>query len=64
VQIAAFRDMSPERRMEITAQMSEEIRSITRAGIVYRHPDYSPDEVSRELLSILFGKELTKSLGL
>jgi hypothetical protein len=62
VQMGIYRKMSPARRMEIALQMSDEVRSLTREGIVRRRPEYSHDEVSRALIALLFGKELARSI--
>ena len=60
VQIAAYRAMSPERRGEIAAQLSEDIRQIARQGIRLRHPEYTDAEVARALVGILYGRVLAR----
>jgi hypothetical protein len=53
----AFRRMTPEERVALAAEMSDEIRSITEAGIRSRHPGYTDDEVRAELAMIVLGRE-------
>lgn len=49
--------MTPEERVALAAEMSDEIRSITEAGIRSRHPAYTDDEVRAELATIVLGRE-------
>jgi 16S rRNA C1402 (ribose-2'-O) methylase RsmI len=53
----AFRRMTPEQRLAVAAEMSDEIRAIAESGIRRRHPDYSDDEIRKELVVILLGRE-------
>ncbi|OGO53903.1 MAG: hypothetical protein A2Z32_02775 [Chloroflexi bacterium RBG_16_69_14] len=48
-----FRRMTPEQRLAVAAEMSDEIRAVAEAGIRHRHPDYSDDEVRAALVAIL-----------
>jgi hypothetical protein len=52
-----FRRMTPERRLAIAAQMSDEIRAIAEAGIRQRNPGYSADDVRAALVAILVRHE-------
>jgi hypothetical protein len=52
-----FRRMSPEQRLAVAAEMSDEIRAIAESGIRERHPDYSDDEIRAALVVILLGGE-------
>jgi hypothetical protein len=54
-QRAAFRRMTPEQRLAAAAEMSDEIRAVTEAGIRHRHPTYTDDEVGAALAGILLG---------
>jgi len=56
-QSEAFRRMTPEQRLAVAAEMSDEIRAIAESGIRGRHPDYSDDEVREALVVILLGHE-------
>jgi hypothetical protein len=51
-----FRRMTPEQRLAVAAEMSDEIRAVTEAGIRQRHPDYSDAEIRAELVAILLGR--------
>jgi Rv0078B-related antitoxin len=53
----AFRRMTPEHRLALAAEMSDEIRAVAEAGIRRRHPDYSDEEVRAALVEILLGRE-------
>ena len=50
-----FRRMTPGERLAVAAEMSDEIRAVTEAGIRQRHPDYSDDQVRAALVGILLG---------
>jgi hypothetical protein len=51
----AFRRMTPEQRVAVAAEMSDEIRGVTEAGIRHRHPAYSEDDIRAALAVILLG---------
>lgn len=55
----AFRRMSPEQRVALAAEMSDEVRAITEAGIRDRHPAWADDEVQAELAAIILGRAET-----
>jgi hypothetical protein len=52
-----FRRMTPGERLAVAAEMSDEIRAVTEAGIRQRHPDYSDAQVRAELVGILLGSD-------
>jgi hypothetical protein len=52
-----FRRMTPEQRLAVAAEMSDEIRAVAESGIRQRHPDYSDDEIREALVVILLGRE-------
>jgi hypothetical protein len=57
----AFRRMTPEQRVAVAAEMSDEIRAVTEAGIRHRHPAYSEDDIRAALALILLGPgEITR----
>ncbi len=62
VQIAAYRAMTTAEKGAMAAQMSVLIRRLARAGIRFRHPEYSDTEVSKALTTILYGKELARRI--
>jgi hypothetical protein len=54
----AYRRMTPEQRMAVAAEMSDEIRAVTEAGIRHRHPAYTDDEVRAALAAIVLGRQV------
>ena len=48
--------MTPEQRLAVAAEMSDEIRAVAEAGIRQRHPDYSDAEIRAALVAILLGR--------
>jgi hypothetical protein len=58
VQLELLRRLSPQRRVEMTAQLSEDVRAIARAGIRTRHPEYTDEQVRHALFRLLYGEEL------
>jgi hypothetical protein len=55
IQQGIFRRMTTAQRLKLALEMSESLRNITRAGLRSRHPEFSADELSRELLRIMYG---------
>lgn len=51
----AFRRMTPEHRVALAVEMSDEIRDVTEAGIRHRHPALTDDEVRAALAAIILG---------
>jgi len=49
--------MTPGQRLAMAAEMSDEIRAVTEAGIRQRDPDYSDDQVRAALVGILLGPD-------
>jgi hypothetical protein len=45
--------MTPEQRVALAAEMSDEIRDVTEAGIRHRHPALTDDQVRAALAAIL-----------
>jgi hypothetical protein len=52
--------MTPNRRAEIALELSDTVRSIAREGIRQRHPGYTPQDVSRALVRLLYGAEAAR----
>ena len=57
-QLAVYRSMSPERKVEIALAMSEEARQLSMDGIRARKPHLDDEGVRRELLRLLHGRSL------
>jgi hypothetical protein len=60
MQIAAYRALTPERRAEIVADLTQVTRGMAREGIRLRHPSYTEVEVSRALLQLLYGRDIKR----
>lgn len=56
-QLAIYRAMTPERRVELALTMSE-ARAVALAGIRRRHPGMSEADVVAELVRILHGRRI------
>ena len=54
--VRLYREAGPERRAEIAAELSAAIREVSKAGVRMRHPEFSEDEVRREVLRIFYGR--------
>ena len=54
--LRAYRRAGPARRAEIAAELSEAIRELSRAGVRMRYPDWSEDQVTREVCRIFYGE--------
>jgi hypothetical protein len=52
-QLEAYRRMTPQQRVELAFQMSEDLRAISLAGIRARHPELDEAAVAEELVRIL-----------
>jgi phosphoenolpyruvate synthase/pyruvate phosphate dikinase len=63
-QIEGYRRMCGEERLEIAFRLSAFVRDVARAGIAYQHPEYSPEEIERELhRRISYGRKDAPSVG-
>lgn len=51
-QIEAYRRMSPERKLEIAAELREAAWQMKAAGIRMQHPDWSEERVQEEVRRI------------
>lgn len=57
-QLERLRAMTPAARIELADAISDEVRSIAKAGIRARHPDWTPADVDAELRRLV---ELARS---
>ena len=55
VQQDIFRHLTTEQRLRMALEMSESMREIALAGLRSRRPDLTADELSRELIRIMYG---------
>jgi hypothetical protein len=54
--------LGPARRVELAAEMCDDVRSVVRDGIRRRHPEYPEDAVHAAFLRIWLGDGLARSL--
>lgn len=62
VQLAVLRRMSGPERVAKAFEMSEAARAVTEAGIRYRHPEWSDEQVRDGLMALLLGEELARAV--
>lgn len=62
-QVEALRRLDGPARLQMALRMSDDSREVTLAGVRYRHPDWADDEVHRELLRLMLGPELAKTVA-
>jgi DUF1365 family protein len=55
IQQDVFRRMTPAARLRIALEMSESMRNVARAGLRRRRPELSDEELSHELMLLMYG---------
>ena len=55
LQHEAYRRLGPSGRFTVAAELTNVVRDLSRAGIQRRHPEYSAEQVSNELVRFLYG---------
>jgi hypothetical protein len=55
-----YKRLSPGARVALAASMSDDARTVARAGIRARHPEYTDEQVSRALMRLLFGDDVCR----
>jgi hypothetical protein len=63
-QVAAVQRLGCEGRMRVAAQMSEDARALSVAGVRRRNPDLSREEALRAVLSGLYGERIAAACTL
>lgn len=58
LQRARYRQMTPSQKLELMAQMCDDMRAIAIAGIRGRHPGYSAEDAEAAYLRLTLGDEL------
>jgi len=46
-QVAIYRNMTPQRRLELAMRMNEDMRELMAAGFRTRHPDWTDSQVKK-----------------
>jgi hypothetical protein len=54
IQTAIHRRLGPAARFQLAMDMSALVRECARAGITARHPEYTPAQVTTELIHDLY----------
>jgi hypothetical protein len=54
IQVEAYRRLGPAGRFKVAAELTNMVRQLAVAGIRRRHPEYTADEVAKELVWILY----------
>ena len=55
IQRDVFRRMTTEKRLRLALEMSESMRNLALAGLRQRRPELSAEELSRELMRVMYG---------
>jgi hypothetical protein len=55
IQQEIFRRMTAAGRLRLALEMSESMRNVALAGLRSRRPDLSTEELSRELMRLMYG---------
>jgi hypothetical protein len=55
VQRETFRRMTTAERLRVALEMSESMRNVALAGLHNRRPELDAEELSRELMRIMYG---------
>ncbi|MCX6046441.1 MAG: hypothetical protein NT075_15165 [Chloroflexi bacterium] len=58
IRIQLYRQMTPQQRMWLAAQMYEDGVAIARSSILDRYPNISPEEMARQLRRRLLPRHL------
>lgn len=62
VQMAVYRRMGPQRRLELTLEMSDEGRQLAADGVRHRHPDYTECQVQDAVRFVMLGEKLYREV--
>ncbi|MCD6174465.1 MAG: hypothetical protein J7K65_01685 [Planctomycetes bacterium] len=61
-QIETLRRMGLPGRAELTFQLCDNLRQITKAGIRHRHPDYTDQQITQAYLRLILELELFQQI--
>ena len=54
-QYEILRRLSPQLRVKMAFQMSDDLRNIVKAGVKLRHPDYNEQQENKEVIRLMLG---------
>ena len=49
-------------RAEMMFELSKSVRRITESGVRHRHPDYTEEQIRREVVRLMIGDKLFKEV--
>jgi len=62
VQVGIFRRISPERRLAMVFEMSNNLRRVAAEGVRARHPDYDEDQARLAVIRLMLGEQLFRDV--
>ena len=62
VHLEIIRRLSPERRLELAFEMSNNLREVAVSGVRSRHPEYSDEQVRFAVARLMLGDELFRKV--
>jgi len=62
VLVNIYRQMSPNRRLELACQMTDTLRRIVADGVCNRHPDYTEEQVRLAFIRLWLGEDLFRQV--
>jgi hypothetical protein len=54
---------SSAERLRMACEMSDEARAISKTGVRHRHPDWTDEQIRREVRHLLLGAELARRVA-
>ncbi len=60
VQHEIYARMTPQERLAIAFELSDNVRAVAAAGVRRRHPDYTDEEVKMAVFRLSLGEKLFK----
>ena len=58
----AAKDMTGGERVAWSMSLSNMVRNIIRSYIIERHPDFSREQISQEMIRVIYGEELHEEI--
>lgn len=58
VQLRILRRLGPAGRLEMTFELSDDLRQIVKDGVRHRHPDWEEHAIEREVIRLMIGDDL------
>jgi hypothetical protein len=55
IQEEGYRQLGPSGRFKVAAELTNAVRELARAGIRRRHPEYTDEQVARQMASYIYG---------